>query len=500
MKAVRGIVLASACLANAAAARAAEVPERIFELSPFVGALLPDGNTNYKSSSPFAGLRAAINNSPRWAFEGMLGYSPRQEQSYRTGILESYDAFVALDASGQPIGLAFTNFETTVQDRVSGSDLLLAGGSIVSHFSSRAVRPFVALGGGYIQDISGGSGEGEPGSNFSHPYADFGAGFKFYRASGWSVRIEAHDFLTHQDDLQRPDPRAESQAAFRDVATAGGRDGVLGREPFDPDERIGRRWLHNWAITASIAVPLGWVWKDGDADRVADRFDQELTTAPNVVVDASGRGVDSDGDRVFDGIDRCPDTPAGATVDLEGCPSDADGDGVLDGLDLEPNTLAGATVDAQGRSADTDGDGVPNGVDLCPDTPKGAPIDDKGCPTNPFEERLLRGDRISIAGLGFDPGTDEIDPLSYHALNRMGPVLKTWSTHPESPRRIEITVFPSLGEGGGRGLAQARADALRTYLLTQFPAIAPDRLVASGVASPASGIGEGTRVELHATP
>jgi hypothetical protein len=274
---------------------------------------------------------------------------------------------------------------------------------------------------------------------------------------------------------------------------------VFGSEPYDPAEHIGKRWLHNFALSASVSIPFGYAYKDADGDKVEDRFDQEPTTAPNVVVDAQGRGIDTDKDGVFDGIDQCKDTPLGATVDLAGCPGDSDKDGVFDGIDQEPTTLAGATVDAQGRSADADGDGVPNGIDQCANTPIGTPIDEKGCAKNSIEEQLLRGDRVALAGVMFDPGTAEIDPLSYHGLNKIGPVLQTWTTNAAKPRTVEVTVYPAPGESGGRTLAQERANALRTYLTQRFATIDPTKLLAVGAASPAGGA-ESAHVELRMLP
>jgi len=477
------------------------VHERIFEFSPVAGAFTPDPNTNYKSVSALLGIRGSINNSPRWALEALFAYSPRQEQSFRRGMLDSYDAYVAYDTGGNPIGVAYTNFETRETEAVSGSDLLILGGSAVFHLTKNTIRPFLSLGGGFIDDIGGGSGEDEPGSEYSHPFADLGAGVKLFRRDGWNVRVEAHDYVTHQDDLARPNPRAPLLAAIADGFN-GGRDRVSGQEPYDPFEHVGRRWLHNWAFTASVSLPLGWVWKDADKDQIADRFDAESTTAPGVVVDATGRGIDSDKDGVFDGIDACANTPWGATVSIDGCPSDSDKDGVWDGLDREPNTLAGATVDTEGRSSDSDGDGVPNGIDLCADTPKGAPIDEKGCAKSRIEEMLLRGDSIVLSGVRFEGGTSDLNPLSYHALNKVGPLMQTWTTSPDHPRRIEILVYPSRAEGSGASLAQARANALKTYLLQAFPKIPPQDVSARGMTSSPQGAGVGAeaRVEIRSMP
>jgi hypothetical protein len=508
MKVAVGLVSALALfLATLPSANAETVPERIFEFSPIAGVFLPDGNTNYKSSSPLVGVRAAINNSPHWGFEGSISYSPRQQQNYRIGTLTSYDAYLAYDAGGVPIGRSYADFQTEEVEAASGSDLLFFGGSAIYHLTTGSIRPFLSLGGGFVDDINGGSGPGEPGSDFSHPFGDLGGGVKLFRRDGWNVRVEAHDLVTHQDDLARVNPRAPLQAAIAD-GIHGGPDHQFGTNispvdgTYDPFEHVGTRWLHNWAIMASVSIPLGWVWKDGDRDQVADRFDVEPTTPPNVVVDTQGRGIDSDKDGIFDGIDKCASTPLGATVDITGCPSDSDKDGILDGLDKEPATVAGASVDAEGRSADSDGDGVPNGIDLCDNTPKGTPIDEKGCAKSRLEEMLLRGDAIALSGVSFEGGTVELNPLSYHSLNKIGPLLQTWTTQPDNARRIELIVHPSRSESGGASLAQSRADAIKAYLLKAFPKIPPQDIVARGATSSpeGAGVGAAARVEIRATP
>jgi hypothetical protein len=500
MKAARGLVSGLLLASIPAAGLANDVPERIFEISPYVGVFVPDGNTNYKSASPLLGLRGVLNNSARWGIEGYVGYSPRQAQSYKTGMLDSYTPFIVVDPVGDPIGVVYTNLQTTETSAESGSDILMFGGSAFYHFSEKPVRPFLSLGAGFIDDISGGSGEGEPGSNYSHPYGDIGGGVKIYRSGGWNIRLEVHDLISHQDDLARPNPLAALNAADFDFLSGGGTDGVLGTEPYDPDEHNGKRWLHNWTISASLSMPFGYVYKDGDGDKVEDRFDLEPTTAPNVVVDAQGRGIDSDRDGVFDGIDQCDNTQAGATVDLAGCPSDSDKDGILDGIDTCPDTPPGATVDPTGCPSDADGDGVPNGVDTCPDTPLGTPIDEKGCAKNSVEEMLLRGDRVALSGVEFEPGSAEIDPLSYNGLNKVGPVIEHWTKHPETPRTVEVTVYPTREEAG-RELAQARADALRTYLIQRFSEIDPAKFAARGASSAPTGPGtEAARVDLRMLP
>jgi hypothetical protein len=465
-----------------------EVHERIFEINPFAGAFLSDENTGYGSASSLAGFRATLNNSSSWGLETMLAFSPGQKQEYRTGMLESYDAHIAYDAAGTPRGTVFTNLVTTEAVNESSSSLLLAGGSLLAHLSQKRFRPFVSAGVGFIEDLA--SGEDAPPSPFSNLFWDFGVGFKYFRPSGWGLRLDIRDYVMRRDDLPQPNARAALLAAQRDIADTdfdpsdpstwgsdGGADGVLGSEAFSPDSYRGKRWLNNYGVTLSLTVPFGWAWKDGDGDMVEDRFDDCLTTAPGVVVDPVGCGIDTDEDGVYDGLDTCGGTPRGATVDLQGCPSDEDGDGVFDGVDQCAQTPAGARVSAEGCPSDADGDGVLDGLDRCDDTPLGAGIDANGCVQDPIEERLLKGEDVVLGRVEFESGTAELRPLSYHQLNKIGRVLERWSGSATRPLRIEIAV---ASDGGPADLGPRRAEAVREYVLRNFPGSGANNLVGAG--------------------
>jgi len=469
-------------LAGTATAPAAdEVPERIVEISPFGGAFLPDKNTDYSSASPLVGIRATLNNSSRWAIEGMLAVSPGQKQKTRTGMLESYDFHLAYNAGGQVIGAVFTNLVTSETEEESDSNLLLVGGSVVMHLSEKRFRPFLSAGAGFIDDISNRDGL-DPPSPFSNVYWTAGGGFKYHRKSGLAVRLDIADHIMRRDNLSQPNPRAPLLAAERDLVLGGGRDGVFGQEPYRPDDYRGRRWLNNYSVSLSVSFPFGWAWRDGDGDSIEDRFDKCLTTAPGVVVDVNGCGIDSDQDGIFDGLDQCPDTPVGATVDLQGCPSDTDGDGVLDGIDQCADTPVGATVNPSGCPSDTDGDGVLDGIDACNDTPLGAAIDQRGCVTNPVEAELLLGETVRLTNVQFDPGSEDLRPLSFHYVNKVGRLLEKWTGNEERPLRIEIGVYTD-GVGSteyNQELSQRRAEAVRRYLLQNFYRMGQNNLVAVG--------------------
>ena len=472
-----GLLLVAAAV-PAGAYQLDDVHERILEITPYAGAFVPDKNTNYKSGGGQLGLRAVLNNSAWWGIEANLGYVPGMTRTNPTALLTSYNWQPVYTSSDDLVGVVFTDLQSTVTNEELDGQLVMAGASFIAHLSKKRVRPFIAAGGGYIKDIT----SDKPGT-YNNFYADVGLGMRILRPSGWGFRIEVRDHIILDDELARDNERLPLLAAQNDLfSNDGGEDGIFGQEPYTPVEYRAKRWLHNFSVFASFTIPIGWVWKDGDGDLVADRFDNCLTTPPGAVVDNVGCGVDQDEDGVFDGLDQCPATPLGATVDLVGCPSDSDSDGVLDGLDECPDTPLGATVDLAGCPADSDGDGILDGLDQCPDTPIGTAIDEFGCPDDPLEERLLRGETLQIAVTRFEPGATIIDPLSYHYVNKIARLIERWTGNEDTPLKVEIGVHTD-GVGSDEynlDLSQRRADTIRQYLLENFYGIGANNLVAVG--------------------
>src|SRR6266545_4461157 len=188
---------------------------------------------------------------------------------------------------------------------------------------------------------------------------------------------------------------------------------------------------------------------------------------------------DADGDGVADKLDKCPDTHHGCTVDATGCPHDADADGVCDGVDTCPSTPKGCTVDAVGCPMDSDGDGVCDGLDRCTNTPTGAKVDKDGCPIEVVEKEteLLETGLIRIENIHFDTGKSDIMPEDEPALQVVGQVLSKWPA-----LKIEVG-----GHTDSRGaaiynqkLSEARASAVREYLLKNFPNLHAEQLTAQG--------------------
>ena len=261
--------------------------------------------------------------------------------------------------------------------------------------------------------------------------------------------------------------------------------------------------------SVALSYALGSKPRDTDGDGVPDRRDACANTLKGATVDATGCPKDSDGDGVLDGLDKCADTPKGAKIDAAGCPTDADGDGVFDGLDECADTPKGATVDAKGCTSDSDGDGVLDGLDKCSDTPKGARIDATGCPIDsdrdgvfdgldkcpdtgagiavdsvgcPMdfmkrEQELLDTGKIRLQNVQFETGKANLKAESKPTLDAVGDLLSHWPL-----LKIEIG-----GHTDSKGsaklnlkLSQARADSVRSYLLSRFPALNGDQFTTKG--------------------
>jgi OOP family OmpA-OmpF porin len=232
-------------------------------------------------------------------------------------------------------------------------------------------------------------------------------------------------------------------------------------------------------LGGGLIFALGATARDTDGDGVSDRKDRCPDTPKGATVTTDGCPTDGDGDGVCDGVDQCADTPKGARVDERGCPLDSDGDGVFDGLDQCENSPRGCTVDEKGCPKDTDGDGVCDGLDRCDQTPAGLRVDPSGCPIEVIEKEteLLDTGMIRLQDVNFETGKAVLAPSSFQSLDIVGTLLKSWID-----LRIEIG-----GHTDSRGsatanqkLSEARAGAVRTYLLEKYPELKDEQYQVKG--------------------
>ena len=221
----------------------------------------------------------------------------------------------------------------------------------------------------------------------------------------------------------------------------------------------------SWAPKHAIPACDGSI-ADKDGDGVADAKDQCPDTPANVSVDGKGCALDSDGDGVADYLDKCAGTPAGVKVTASGCPIDSDGDGVADYLDKCAGTSAGVPVNADGCPKDSDGDGIADYLDKCPGTAQGVKVDSKGCKLDA---------RIELRGVNFASGNAILTATSSSVLDDMASTLKRYPN-----QKVEIAGHTD--SAGARSynvrLSQQRAEAVRTYLISQ--GVEADNLAARG--------------------
>jgi OmpA-OmpF porin, OOP family len=191
--------------------------------------------------------------------------------------------------------------------------------------------------------------------------------------------------------------------------------------------------------------------------------------------------VDYDGDGVFDRVDYCNNTPKGCIVDETGCQTDQDGDGVCDGLDQCPDTPKGEKVNKVGCSASqlavekvpaTPPPPPPAQEIQRPATPPPAPSP----PQSQVETQLVETGSIVLPDVHFELAKATLLPESEARLDEAGAAIEKFAD-----LKVEVQ-----GHTDSRGsvkynakLSQARAEAVRQYLLAHFH-LAADNLVAKG--------------------
>lgn len=235
---------------------------------------------------------------------------------------------------------------------------------------------------------------------------------------------------------------------------------------------------------------------DADRDGVGDQGDRCRDTASGVAVDAVGCS-DADGDGVVDPQDQCAGTAAGVRVDATGCAMDGDRDGVPDAADRCANTAAGVPVDANGCPPDSDADGVPDPMDRCPGTAAGVQVDAVGCLPPSAAAPIV------LEGVSFLSGSAKL------TLDSQGPLDKVVAAMRERAD-VHVMIEGHTDNVGNRDanirLAKARADAVRTYLVSKgidarrlgTVGYGPDQPVATN--DTAEGRAQNRRVQLRPQP
>ncbi len=183
----------------------------------------------------------------------------------------------------------------------------------------------------------------------------------------------------------------------------------------------------------------------------------EAVHSPPPVVEAPAAPVDTDQDGLSDADDRCPS--AVGPRENAGCPdTDSDSDGIVDRLDRCPQQ-------AETRNGFEDEDG-------CPDVLPTAIAQFSG----------------RIEGVAFEPNQAVLTPGSLPILDRAVAMLREHSSI-----RIEIAGHSdNLGPADqNRTLSQARAEAVRSYLMAKG---------IEGARLTAVGYGPDKPIESNATP
>lgn len=207
----------------------------------------------------------------------------------------------------------------------------------------------------------------------------------------------------------------------------------------------------------------------------------------------SGQGVpppvkkkDTDKDGIPDVEDACPLKPG--TAKYHGCPvPDTDHDGIDDEHDSCP-TVPGLARYHGCPIPDRDGDGVNDEEDHCPDS--AGPASNHGCPLPPPPAVVVAPPVAPVLTIAaediaainyiahnvlFNSGSAQFQDSSYAALDTLAARMLA---HPEWKLTIEGHTDNSGIQAKNMTLSQARADAIRNYLLKK--GVSPDRLTAVG--------------------
>lgn len=372
-------------------------------------------------------------------------------------------------------------------DAPGGATVWSGRGHLLAQASSGRFSPFILAGYGALGVFSDALGDDIDGA------FHWGVGLKYHVA----------DRLTLRGDLRHVLSAGYEPANAEDVLVAHHFEGLVGlsvvfghSEPPPPDpDGDGIRGDDDKCPNEAGVAPDGCPppAKDTDGDGIADDKDACPEVASSEPDGCPPK--DSDGDGVPDKADQCPNE-AGKLEN--GCPDpDPDKDGVEAKADQCPNE-PGVPPDGC-PIRDVDKDGILDANDKCPAEPetKNGFQDQDGCPDElPKEVKRFTG---AIKGIKFATGSSKIDPSSYPTLDAAAKVLTDYAD-----LRIEISGHTdNTGSAEtNKKLSQARAEAVRTYLLSKgidggrinAVGFGPDQPVADN--KTAAGRAENRRIEF----
>lgn len=196
--------------------------------------------------------------------------------------------------------------------------------------------------------------------------------------------------------------------------------------------------------------------------------------------------LDTDGDGIPDSQDKCPNTPGVAKYN--GCPvPDTDGDGINDDEDKCP-TVAGVAKYNGCPVPDTDGDGINDDNDKCPTVPGVERY--QGCPIPDSDNDGINDEEDNcphLAGTAANHGCPEVDASTQSKVDMMAKGV-AWSTasgytlstksnksldqianmlKADSSLKVTVSVHTSTTGDAAKTLSQNRADAIKSYLVSQ---------------------------------
>ncbi|HZA51177.1 MAG TPA: OmpA family protein [Myxococcaceae bacterium] len=211
---------------------------------------------------------------------------------------------------------------------------------------------------------------------------------------------------------------------------------------------------------------------DFDQDGIANRVDQCPTEGGLARLEGCPFR-DKDADGIADADDVCPEESGIAA--RKGCPvRDRDNDGVVDLADACPNDKG--LIELKGcPEKDSDEDGIADHLDNCPQE-KGL-VRNSGCSAKNRQLVVITKDALEIKDrIYFGSSNAKIMKRSHKLLVQIADVLKTHGY-------IEKLMIQGHTDTEGnmeknRKLSQARADAVRSFLINQ--GLEPGRLEAKG--------------------